>query len=84
MMNKLNRIVRATAILNEAPFEQINGLYGDLNIPIICPRCGLKMNMTDRRIYKFLYGKPRCIRCFKLIDTGRYVFDWEKISFTFN
>lgn len=84
MMNKLNRIVRATAILNEAPFEQINGLYRDLNIPIICPRCGLEMNMTDRRIYKFLCGKSRCIRCFKLIDTGRYIFDWEKISFTLN
>lgn len=84
MMNKLNRIVRATAIFNESPFEQINGLYSDLKIPIICPRCGLKMNMTDRRIYKFLCGKFRCIRCFKLIDTGRYVFDWEKIRFTFN
>ena len=84
MMNKLNRIVRATVILNEAPFEQINGLYRDLNIPIICPRCGLEMNMTDRRIYKSLCGKSRCIRCFKLIDTGRYIFDWEKISFTFN
>lgn len=84
MMNKLNRMLRSMMVFGDNPIEQAKSLYSDSGVPIVCPRCGLKMKMTDRRMYKYLSGKFRCVRCLKPINTGRYIFDWEKITFTFD
>ena len=53
-------------------------------IEVVCPRCGLKMKMTDKKMLKFISNKCTCSRCLKTIKTGRYIFDWEKVDFVFN
>lgn len=82
-MNKLNRILRSLKMIESISFNSAKEVYSDLDVPIICPRCGLKMKMTDKRVLKFVSGKCTCRRCLKLVKTGRYIFDWENINFVF-
>lgn len=83
-MNQLNRTVRLVETYPELDFAEVRSLYADTKLPLICPRCGLKMKMTDRRMWDFFFrGTCTCWRCRKKINTGRYIFDWEKINFIF-
>lgn len=84
LMNKLNRTLRSLEILETISFDDAKKLYSSGNVPIVCPRCGLKMKMTDKRMLKFIGNKCTCSRCLKTIKTGRYIFDWEKVDFVFN
>ena len=83
LMNKLNRLLKSLTLLEKPSFSDIRKLCLDGEVPIICPRCGLKLKMTDNRILKLLQNQCFCIRCRKKIDTSRYNFDWEKIDITF-
>lgn len=83
LMNKLNRLLKSLTLLEKPSFSDIRQLCLDGEVPIICPRCGLKLKMTDKRILKLLQNQCVCIRCRKKIDTSRYNFDWEKIDITF-
>ena len=83
LLNQLNRFLKSLAIIEDISFQDVKELYSKSNLPIICPRCGLKMKMTDSRMRKFASGKCTCYRCYKSINTGRYIFDWEKIDFSF-
>lgn len=86
VMNQFNRIVRLSATYPKFGGAEVQDLYTGMNsLPLICPRCGLKMKMTDRRMRNFLFRSSCiCWRCHKKINTGRYIFDWEKIDFTFD
>ena len=83
LMNKLNRTLRSLEMLETISFEDVKEIYSGGSVPIVCPRCGLKMKMTDKRIQKFISNKCTCSRCFKTIKTGRYIFDWENVDFAF-
>ena len=84
LMNKLNRTLRSFEMLETISFDDAKKLYSSGNVPIVCPRCGLKMKMTDKKMLKFISNKCTCSRCLKTIKTGRYIFDWEKVDFVFN
>lgn len=81
LMNRLNRTLRSLQMTERISFDNAKEVYSDFNLPIICPQCGLRMRMTDKRMLKFLDGKCICKRCWKSIETGKYIFDWEQISF---
>lgn len=83
-MNELNRTLRSLQLLETIPFDDAKKIYSSDDVPIVCPRCGLKMRMTDKRILNFINNKCICSRCLKSIKTGRYIFDWEKVDFVFN
>ena len=83
LMNKLNRTLRSLEMLETISLEDVKEIYSGGSVPIVCPRCGLKMKMTDKRIQKFISNKCTCSRCFKTIKTGRYIFDWENVDFAF-
>ena len=80
-MNQLNRTLRAFTLVDSSSFNAIKEIGNDLRPPIICPRCGLKMKMTNRRIHKLLLGKSVCCRCRYTIKTNQYIFDWQQIDF---
>ena len=82
--DKLNRTLRSFEMLETISFDDAKKLYSSGNVPIVCPRCGLKMKMTDKKMLKFISNKCTCSRCLKTIKTGRYIFDWEKVDFVFN
>jgi len=84
LMNKLNRTLRSFEMLETISFDDAKKLYSSGNVSIVCPRCGLKMKMTDKKMLKFISNKCTCSRCLKTIKTGRYIFDWEKVDFVFN
>ena len=80
----LIRTLRSFEMLETISFDDAKKLYSSDNVPIVCPRCGLKMKMTDKKMLKFISNKCTCSRCLKTIKTGRYIFDWEKVDFVFN
>ena len=82
-INKLNRTLRSFEMLETISFDDAKSFYSSGNVPIVCPRCGLKMKMTDKKMLKFISNKCTCSRCLKTIKTGRYIFDWEKVDFVF-
>lgn len=53
LMNKLNRTLRSFEMLETISFDDAKKLYSSGNVPIVCPRCGLKMKMTDISWEKF-------------------------------
>lgn len=80
IMNKINRLTRSYSVIESSSFEMVEKMIDETDIPVICPRCGLKKKMTAKTIFKFINGSIRCNRCFKTINTGRYIFDWEKLE----
>ena len=78
LMNKLNRSIKSLILIENPSLSEIRQLCMNGDVPIICPRCGLKLKMTDKRIIKLLQNRCICIRCRKKIDTNTYIFDWEK------
>lgn len=80
IMNRFNRITHSTSVLEEPSVIEITKMFNEMDVPIVCPRCGSKKKMTNKKMLEFMKGKYRCKRCFRTINTGRYIFDWENID----
>lgn len=72
-MNQLNRCVKMQLLAKSS--TQL--ILPDVDLPIVCPSCGFKMEMTKTRMLKFAAHQYICFRCYQKIHTDRYIFDWE-------
>lgn len=81
LMNTYNLRLKNLKALGTISLEKALELLGiDNNVPIFCPRCGKKM--TSLKVWRnFVHSNATCSRCFKKINTFRYIFDFEKIEF---
>ena len=79
-MNAIIRHLRMSKMCGVFNFKEIETLVNDIDLPIICPRCGHKKKIDGKVILKILSGVYRCIRCYKKVNTGKYIFDWDNID----
>lgn len=79
-MNSLIQHLRMMEMSGIFSFEEAMEPIKGADLPILCPRCGRNKMMKNKDILKLLSGIYRCPRCFKGINTGRYIFDWESIE----
>lgn len=84
LMNKLNRTLRTFSLVENPSFDDIKEICDSVELPIICPKCGLKIKMTDEQIQNFLSGEYVCVHCQHTIATNQYIFDWQEINFVEN
>jgi hypothetical protein len=80
LMNYVIRTNRKMVMLGFDNTKDLVSLFEDSNMSVICPRCGKKEVVSKKSITKLMSGNYRCNRCFKSINTTKYVFDWEKID----
>jgi predicted RNA-binding Zn-ribbon protein involved in translation (DUF1610 family) len=78
-MNVLIRRLKMMEMSGIFSFEEVIETIKGIDLPILCPRCGREKKLTDREIIRLLSGTYKCPRCFKNIDTAKYIFDWETI-----
>jgi predicted RNA-binding Zn-ribbon protein involved in translation (DUF1610 family) len=79
-MNIIIRHLRMMEMSGIFSFEEAIKPIKDTELPILCPRCGRNKQIRNKDIFRLLSGIYKCPRCFKKINTGRYVFDWESIE----
>jgi hypothetical protein len=79
-INAFIRAYRAVNFLNADNNNEIMRICAEANLPILCPRCRKKVAISQKSIKRIIGGKFICRRCFKLIKTNRYIFDWEKLE----
>lgn len=77
-VNSLNRLLKMSTFSDLVPFSEVLEIFDKNKLPIICPRCGLNIKMTDKRLDNFKNTHLICPRCLKKINTTMYIFDWEK------
>lgn len=78
IMNSYNLMLKSLKATESITLKDAIALIG-IDIPIICTRCGKKME-KEKHIQQFAYTKIRCPRCFHSINTFSYIFDFEKIE----
>ena len=79
-MNILIRHFRMMEMSGIFSFEEAVKPINGVDLPMLCPRCGRHKQITNKDIFKILSGLYKCPRCFKKINTGRYIFDWESVE----
>ena len=78
IMNKYNLMLKSFKATESISLRDALDLIG-VDIPIICTRCGKKME-KEKHIQQFAYNKVRCPRCFHSINTFSYIFDFKEIE----
>lgn len=78
IMNSYNVMLKECKSLGSMSLKQALELI-DVDIPIICTRCGKKMT-KEKYFQQLSYNKIRCPRCYHTINTFSYIFDFEKIK----
>ena len=78
IMNSYNTLLKNFKALGSMSLKDALDFI-DVDVPIICPRCGKKMT-KEKYFQQFSYNKVRCPRCLHTINTFSYMFDFEKIE----
>ncbi len=80
IINKTNRVLKSSFVTGIDGVSHVLDNLENLTVPLVCPRCGLKRQITAKHLTKIQYGQFRCPRCRKRINTNRYIFEWEKVK----
>lgn len=78
IMNSYNFILKNFKAMGSMSLKEALDFI-DIDVPIICPRCGKKMK-KEKYFQQFSYDKVRCPRCLYTVNTFSYIFDFEKIE----